>query len=218
MNGNVKIMTMIFLVSTLLIVSLELHTPLHAQNTSDGTSPNIKNSSGEVNKVVDTIRNPDFTSINTTSGLPLYWSDSFGICGTIFDCATNTTDGWFSNDSFQLSTRNNTNNTWSWISSQEIVVRPDEEYGIIAHMKLNEWATQSHIIVEGFNNSTEEWYIINQCPSGINGPIEWKVFDCKVTVPTNTTAMVVTLNAGWSSQINKNAITTFDAIHAYKTI
>jgi len=218
MIGNVKMMMMIFLVSTLLIVSLEPHTPLHAQNTTDGTSPNIKNSSGEVNKVVDTIRNPDFTSVNTTSGLPLYWSDSFGICGTIFDCATNTTDGWFSNDSFQLSTRNNTNNTWSWISSQEIVVRPDEEYGIITHMKLNEWATQSHIMVEGFNNSTEEWYIIKQCPSGINGPIEWKVFDCKVTVPTNTTAMVVTLNAGWSSQINKNAITTFDAIHAYKTI
>ena len=218
MNKNAKIMTMIFLVSTLTIVCLELYTPLHAQNTSDGTISDGQDSSRGVEKVIDSIRNPDFTSINTTSGLPLYWYDSFGSCGSIFDCAINSTDGWFGNHSFQLSTRNNTNNTWSWISSQEIVVRADEEYGIISHMKLNEWATQSHILVEGFNDSTGEWYRIEQCPSGINGPIEWKVFDCKVTVPTNTTAMVVTLNAGWSSQINKNAITTFDAIHAYKTI
>jgi len=218
MNRNVKIMTMIFLVSTIAIVSLEPYTSLHAQNTSDVTSFDDQDSSPEVEKVIDSIRNPDFTSINTTSGLPLYWSDSFGICGTIFDCATNTTDGWFSNDSFQISTRNNTNNTWSWISTQEIVVTPNEEFGIISHMKLNEWATQSHILIEGFNDSTGEWYTIKQCPSGINGPIEWKLFDCKVTIPTNTTAMVLTLNAGWSSQIDKNAITTFDAIHAYKTI
>ena len=218
MNRNVKIMTVIFLVPIFSIASLELYTPLEAQNTSDRTSSDDQDSSQGVGKTIDSIRNPDFTSINTTSGLPLYWSDSFGSCGSIFNCATNTTDGWFSNSSFQLSTQNNTNNTWSWISSQEIVVRPDEEYGIIAHMKLNEWATQSHIVVEGFNDSTGKWYTINQCPSGINGPIEWKVFDCKVTIPINTTTMVVTLNAGWSSQINKNAITTFDAIHAYKTI
>jgi hypothetical protein len=218
MNGNVKIMTMIFLVSSLVAVSLGVHTPLDAQKTSDETSSNTQDSSPGVEKVTDSIRNPDFTLVNSTSGLPLYWYDSFGVCGSVFDCAINSTDGWFGNHSFQLSTRNNTNNTWSWISSQEIVVRPDEEYGIIAHMKLNEWATQSHIQLQGYNNSTEDWFQIKQCPSGTNGPLKWKVFDCKVTIPTNTTAIVLTLNAGWSSQINKNAITTFDAIHAYKTI
>jgi hypothetical protein len=217
MNGNVKIMTMIFLVSALVIVSLELHTPLHAQNISNGTSSNSPDSSREVKKVIDSIRNPDFTSVNSTSGLPLYWYDSFGVCGNIFDCVTNSTDGWFDNHSFQLSTRNNTNDTWSWISSQEIVVRPNEEYGIIAHMKLNKWATQSHILLEGYDNSTGEWYQIDQCPAGTNGPLKWEVFDCKITIPTNTTAMILTLNAGWSSEMNENAVTSFDAIHAYKT-
>lgn len=218
MSGNVKMLTMIFLVSTLVIVSLELHTPLHAQNPSNETSSNIQDSSLAVEKVVDAIRNPDFTSVNSTSGLPLYWYDSIGVCGSIFDCATNSTDGWFSNHSLQLSTRNNTNDTWSWISSQEIVVRPGEEYGIIAHMKLNDWATKSHIVLQGYNSSTGEWYQIEQCPAGINGPLKWEIFDCKITIPTNTTAMVLILNAGWSSQINENAISSFDAIHAYRTI
>jgi hypothetical protein len=218
MNRNLKIITMIFLVSTFAIVPLKLHVPLHAQNTSDGSRLDGQDSSREVEKAIDSIRNPDFTLINSTSGLPLYWNDSFGACGSIFDCTTNTTDGWFGNHSIQLTTRNNTNNTWSWISSQEIIVSPEEEFTIIAHMKLNEWATGSHMLVEGFNDSTGEWYQIEQCPSGINGPIEWKVFDCKITIPTNTTAMVLTLNAGWSSQTNKDAVTMFDAIHAYKTI
>jgi hypothetical protein len=74
------------------------------------------------------------------------------------------------------------------------------------------------MLVEGLNDSTGEWYQIKQCPSGINGPIEWKVFDCNVIIPTNTTAIVLTLNAGWSSEPNKNAVTTFDAIHAYKKL
>jgi hypothetical protein len=221
MNDNAKIITMIFLVSTLAIVSLELRTPLHAQNaqnTSNETSSNSQDISPKVEKVIDSIRNPDFTLVNSTSGIPLYWDDSFGVCGSIFDCTTNSTDGWFGNHSLQLSTRNNTNSTWSWISSQEILVRPNEEYGIIAHMKLNEWATQSHILLYGFNNSTGDWYQIEQCPAGTNGPLKWDVFDCKITIPTNTTAMVLILNAGWSSKINENAVTSFDAIHAYKRI
>ena len=218
MNGNVKIVTMIFLVSTVVIVFLDLNSPLYAQNTLNETSSNIQDTSRGIEKVTDSIRNPDFTLVNSTSGLPLYWYDSFGVCGSIFDCATNNTDGWFSNNSFQLSTRNNTNNTWSWIYSQEIVVRANEKYEIIAHMKLNDWSTQSHIKLHGYNNSTEAWYQIEQCPAGTDGPLKWELFDCKITIPTNTTAMVLILNAGWSSQINKTAVTTFDAIHAYKTL
>ena len=217
MNRNETIIATSFLVLAITILSLEPNIPLQAQNAS------VKSLSGQdsvsgVEKEVDTIRNPDFDTINATSGLPLYWYDSFGSCGSIFNCAVNTTDGWFGNHSFQLSTRNNTNNTWSWISSQEIGVRPDEKFGIIAHMKLNEWAAQSHIVIEGLDSGIGEWYRIKLCPAGINGPIEWKVFDCEIKVPTNTSAIVVTLNAGWSTQPDKNAITTFDAIHAYKTV
>jgi hypothetical protein len=217
-NGILRTITIIFLVSPVIIGSLDLNTPLYAQNTSSDTSPNTHDTPSSSIKVTDSIRNPDFTLINSTSGLPMYWYDSFRVCGDLFDCIVNSTDGWFGKHSFQLSTRNNTNNTWSWISSQSIIVTAYEQYKIIAHMKLNDWSTASHILIQGYNNNTEEWYQIEQCPSGTDGPLKWDVFHCEITIPTNTTAMVVTLNAGWSSQINKNAVTTFDAIHAYKVL
>jgi hypothetical protein len=122
------------------------------------------------------------------------------VCGTTFICDINTKDGWGDKLSFELSTQNNTNATWSWISSQGMDVVPNENYEILAHMKLNKWATQSHILLEWYNESSQDWYQIVQCPSGINGPMEWKDFDCRVTIPPETDAMVLILNAGWSSQ------------------
>lgn len=218
MNNKIKIFSMIFLVSTITLVSVASQMPLYAQSTIDDNSSNTLESSSQDQKLSDSIRNPDFDMVNSTSGLPMYWTDSFGVCGSTFNCTTNSTDGWFGNHSFQLSTRNNTENTWSWISTQPIVVEPNEEYEIITHMKLNEWVRQSHILVEGYNNSSGEWYQIEQCPAGTDGPFKWEIFDCKITVPTNTTAMMLTLNAGWSSQINENAVTLFDAIHVYKNL
>jgi hypothetical protein len=218
MNIKIKITCMIFLLAVIAILSVASQMPLYSQSISDNNSSNTAESSSKTQKVIDSARNPDFNMINSTSGLPLYWFDSFGVCGSTFYCTINSTDGWFGNNSFQLSTQNNTENTWSWISSQPIVVEPNEGYEIIAHMKLNERARQSHILLEGYNNSVGEWYQIEQCPAGTNGPLNWEIFDCKITVPTNTTAMILTLNAGWSSQIAENAVTSFDAIHVYKIL
>lgn len=211
-----KIIT-IFFASIIIVLSFGFQTSLYGQSAFEDNSSNSQGPESQDKKVNDSIRNPDFEMTNSTSGLPLYWDDSFGVCGSTFDCTMNSTDGWFSNSSFQLSTQNNTNSTWSWISSQPIVVSPNEKYEIITHMKLNEWVTQSHILLEGYNSSTDLWYQIEQCPVGTNGPLKWKIFDCKITIPADTTSILLTLNAGWSSQSDKKAVTTFDAIHAYKT-
>jgi len=216
MDIKIDRITMISLISTLIVVSMQSHASLFAQVTSENDGSSGQESSSQIQKVSDTIRNPDFDIVNRTSGLPLYWNDTYAVCGSIFDCAINSTDGWFGTHSFQVSTRNNTENTWSWISSQPIVVEANEEYEIIAHIKLNEWVTASHVALEGYNDNTKAWYQITQCPASTNGPLDWKIFDCKITIPTNTTSMMVTLNAGWSSQPNKNAISTFDAVHAYQ--
>jgi hypothetical protein len=53
---------------------------------------------------------------------------------------------------------------------QEIDVKPRSKYQLVSHMKLNNWATQSHVAWEGFNQSSKQWYEIKRCPSGINGP------------------------------------------------
>jgi hypothetical protein len=118
--------------------------------------------------------------------------------------------------SFQFSTPNATENNWSWITGKEIEVKPNHQYEFLTHMKLNQRANQSHIPLEAFNESSQKWYQIVQCPSGINGPLAWKEFDCKIKIPQNITKIHLTLNACWSSRQDEKAVTSFDAVHLYR--
>jgi glucose/arabinose dehydrogenase len=179
-----------------------------------------------INKIVPTsmvnqngsnlVSNSNFSMLDNESGLPLYWNDSFNNCGSIYACKINSTDGWDDKQSFQVSTTNNTNNTWSWIEGREIDVKPGEKFQFKSHMKLNKWATLSHIVLEGFNETSKQWYQMRQCPNGINGHWEWREFVCYRIIPENTTKIRPVLNAGWSAQPNKEATTWFDSISMIK--
>jgi hypothetical protein len=55
---------------------------------------------------------------------------------------------------------------------------------------------------------------IAQCPSGTNGPSEWKEYKCNITtIPKDTSKITPVLSAGWSSQQGKQAVTLFDAMY-----
>ena len=149
-------------------------------------------------------------------GLSSFWNASFNSCNTIFVCTANFSTGWNSNSSFQVSTKNNTNQTWSRIYGQQLDVKSKEQYQLVTHMKVNEQATQSHVVLDGFNETSKQWYQIKQCPSGINGPLEWQEFNCFITIPENTTKIRPVLNAGWSSQFGKEATTWFDSVNMIK--
>jgi len=157
--------------------------------------------------------NPDFTFYNETSNLPSYWSDPKDSCKGPFSCTFKFTDGWNDYVSFSLSTKNNTSHTWSSIYGQQIDVKSKGHFQLVTHMKLNNQVTQSHVKVEGFNETSKEWYQIKQCPSGKNGPLEWQEFSCIITIPENTTKIRPVLNAGWSSVVGKEATTWFDSIN-----
>jgi hypothetical protein len=160
------------------------------------------------------ILNPDFIYVNKQSRLPLYWNDSLKNCDHLFRCNIISTDKWKGEASFQLSTNATKKYAWSWIRyNNEIDVKPGERYYFLTHMKLNEYANSSHIAMEGYNETSKKWYQISQCPSGTNGPLEWKEFRCDIAIPTNTTQIRPVLNAGWSSQQGKEAITWFDDIN-----
>lgn len=216
MKFAVFIITGAFTILGIILSAISLQLVI-AQDIGNVTASNSTQtlSTGNEGKT-DLLHNGFFISINKTSGSPLYWDDPFSSCVTIFTCNVINTDGWVDNQSLQLATQNNTNNTWSWISSEEVNVKPKEQYEVLAHMKLNKWATQSHILLEGYNEKSKEWDQIEQCPPGTSGPLEWTEFDCKITIPKDTLAIVVTLNAGWSSNVNAKAETLFDAIHLYK--
>jgi aldose sugar dehydrogenase len=169
----------------------------------------------EADSNTNTDSNPGFTFFDNRSGimsfdLTSFLNDTYLSCKGNFKCTANFSTGWKDDTSFQLSTTNNTNNTWSSIKGEQIGVKPGEDYQLVGHMKLNKWATQSHIVLEGFNESSKRWYQIIQCPAGINGPIDWKEFSCTTRLPENTTKIRPVLNAGWSMEPKKEAITWFD--------
>jgi glucose/arabinose dehydrogenase len=163
---------------------------------------------------------PQFTRLDNNSKIisldfPALGNDSLISCNSIFKCTPSFSTGWKDNTSFKIST-NNTNNTTSSIYGEEIAVKSKEYYKLVTHMKLNQYSTQPHVVFEGFNETSKLWYQINQCPSGINGPLEWHEFTCIISIPENTTKIRPELNAGWSSQPGKQATTWFDSVYLIK--
>jgi aldose sugar dehydrogenase len=164
--------------------------------------------------------NPHFILIDNKSGiigygLPSYWKLSSKPCMSNFTCKPSMTTGWRDNMSLEVSTKSPTNNKgpWSWIRGQEIGVNPNERYELVTHMKLNDLARESHIKLEGYDKTMKKWIGIKQCPPGINRSLEWHEFSCELTIPENTTKIRPALNAGWSSEPNKEATTWFDDVY-----
>ncbi|HKQ22023.1 MAG TPA: hypothetical protein VJS91_08290, partial [Nitrososphaeraceae archaeon] len=149
-------------------------------------------------------------------GLSSFWHDKYRSCSTNFVCTDNFAAARNNGTILQLSTNNSTNQTWSHLYGQEIEVKPKQQYQLLTHMKLNRWASQSHFSLEGYNETSARWYQIKQCPAGTNGPLEWQEFNCVIVIPQNTTKIRPVLNAGWSSQLGKEATTWFDSIYLIK--
>jgi hypothetical protein len=196
----VEVMMLCYLISLII--------PMNIVSMGSGYAETSVNSTA----TLDLMINPNFTFFNDTSGLPSYWNDHLKSCTTEFSCTMKFTDGWNDYVSFSLSTTNNTNHTWSSIYGKDIEVKPKERYQLVSHMKLNNWAIQSHVALEGFNESSKVWYPLVQCPSGTNGPLEWHEFSCFIIIPENTTKIRPVLNAGWSSDGKNEATTWFDGI------
>lgn len=178
-------------------LEFENNTRLHGNNYSNGTI-NLNNQSE--------IGNLSFTR----------WEDPQRLCDSVLDCTANSTTGWKDMTSIQLSTNNTESKHWK-IVGQEISVKPNDRYELVAHIKQNKWATQSYVALEGFNETSKEWSSIDQCPSvSISGPTDWKEFRCGITLVGDFHKLRPFLSPGWSSQNNKRAETLFDSIKLAK--
>jgi hypothetical protein len=203
---------------------------IHGRNYVEGIyiKENEFQRSNDINKIILTpignqeppnlIANSDFSTVDNKSGLPLYWNDSLKRCDRYFNCKVNGTDGWDDRRSFQFFTKypHNISDIWSSIYGQQIEVKQNERYELLTHMKLNKWATESYVALEGFNETSKQWYQITKCPANLNGPIRWEQFSCVITIPENTTKVRPVLNAGWSPELKKGSKTWFDALSLTK--
>jgi hypothetical protein len=243
MNMNRPLYIVIYLVIALMMLSPSYVSVTGQQTGYDDTGKNNNNHLAKYTRSIELDLvggNLSFTSNETASksneylkrdylsldnqsgldiiGLPAFWNDPFWSCETVFTCEINSTDGGDDKQSFQLAINDNLKQIWSWVYGKEIYVKANEVYELVTHMKLNKWATQSHVALEGYNETSKQWYQLIQCPSGTNGPLEWQGYSCTITIPENTTEIRPVLNAGWSSRDNKTAVTTFDALQIYSII
>jgi glucose/arabinose dehydrogenase len=185
-----------------------------------------KNSTGGINtyaflyyseKISRPVLNLTFNS-NQSDIFSSYLNGSSNNCKHIFKCTVDPiTASKDVNDnnktSFKISTNTTNKDTWSSVKGKEIEVTPYQTYQLTTHMKLNQYAIQSHVALEAYNQTSKKWHQLMQCPVGTNGPLEWHEYSCEITIPANTTKIIHILNAGWSSQPGKQAVTLFDAIY-----
>ena len=78
---------------------------------------------------------------------------------------------------------------------------------------MNEYPVQSHVVLEGFNTTKNDWVQVKQCPSGIDGPFEWHRYVCHFSPEPSISKLRLILNAGVTSEAGKEAITYFDGIY-----
>ena len=164
--------------------------------------------------------NPPFVFFDNQSamisfGVRSFWRDQSHSCATNFKCETDNSTGWNDKTSFRVATTDNVSHTRAMFYGKSLDVTPQTQYELVSHMKLNKWA-QSRVVLEGFDQGTRHWNKIKECPSGINGPIDWKEYNCYLFIPKNTTKIRTVLNAGSSSNQEEQAITWFDTIYLIK--
>jgi aldose sugar dehydrogenase len=110
---------------------------------------------------------------------------------------------------FNISTANSDPNNWNSIYGNEFEVNSNDQHSVISYLGVNSFAVQSHIVIEGYNNNTQEWEQVIQCPEGIDGPIELQRFVCNIEIDSTITKFRPVFKSGWSSEEEKEAITYF---------
>src|ERR687895_2706478 len=74
-----------------------------------------------------------------------FWNDSEKSCVSTFSCGEDPTTGWNDTRSLRLSTTKDTEGSWSSITGGEINGTAGGAYRLLSHIRLNNWAHQSHV-------------------------------------------------------------------------
>jgi len=141
-----------------------------------------------------------------------FWNHSLESCNSISKCST-TPAGWKNTSSIAISSTDKHETAGAKFEGKPITVKSNEKYQFFIHLKLNQWVKQSHVTIEGFNDTSKKWYEIVKCPYSIDGPLNWQELSCVVTIENSTTKIRPVIVPGWSSQEGKDAVSSFGPIY-----
>ncbi|ALI37565.1 Soluble aldose sugar dehydrogenase YliI precursor [Candidatus Nitrosocosmicus oleophilus] len=149
---------------------------------------------------------------------PVIYQDPFTTCFNYYRCTVDESVNVTSNNlerSLTISTPINVENLWSWIYGSEYGVIPGNKYTIETSMSQNKYSTDSHIVVQGFNETSKSWVPLIQCPDAKTGKMDMTKFQCDLTIPNNISKIQPAINAGWSSKEDKEATSKYDEIKLF---
>jgi hypothetical protein len=160
------------------------------------------------------------TTDNDGANITREYYDDRSSCGTIYVCSIDKDNGWANNSrSLKVSTSESAsssfdlNDRWSWIFTEPLDVNPGGRYEFVSQIKVNKFVTSTHVVLEGFNSSSQTWQQLEQCPSAISGPTGWNQYICHLIIPRDFSSLRIGLNAGVSSAEGNMATTYFGGLY-----
>jgi hypothetical protein len=160
----------------------------------------------KMDKNPNAVLNPSFEEMQ--NDIPVFWSHAKPGFNILMDKTT----FWSGRQSLKVYTNITSNFTWSWIRGKEFFVNAGETYEIVTHVRYKN-VKQTHIVVEGYNSSSNQWVQLVQVPAGLDGSSDWCEFSYMLKIPQGISKLRVILNAGWVDDAQKGeAITWFDDI------
>ena len=144
--------------------------------------------------------------LNSTEGNATVWFDDFQLFweteemkdeSTVYSAALDKTERTDGSSSLKLTTNTDLPKTWSRMNSEEFQVERERTYEVSMDVKI-ENSNGSHILVRGYNETTEKWQdmvkIIGKKEGG--GTTDWSRHTKSFYVAADISRIKFTINAG----------------------
>jgi hypothetical protein len=104
----------------------------------------------------------------------------------------------------------------AWVAGDELPVQSGSVYTVDTRVRYRN-SNWTHVAVEGYLKSREEWVQLVQCPTILSGTAGWHRWRCSFYMPEGVTAIRPMLAAGWARDTSKGpARSWFDDIRMSK--
>ena len=100
----------------------------------------------------------------------------------------------------------------AWIGGLEVPAREGRIYSVETRVKYRN-ADWTHVLVEGYRESEDQWVRLVLCPNVLSGTSGWQKWQCSFVMPQGITAIRPRLAAGWVKDTSKGpAVSWFDDV------
>ena len=114
--------------------------------------------------------------------------------------------------SLKVENSNTEEGSISSVRGLEVPAREGRIYSVETRVKYRN-ADWTHVLVEGYRESEDQWVRLVLCPNVLSGTSGWQKWQCSFVMPQGITAIRPRLAAGWVKDTSKGpAVSWFDDV------